>query len=40
MNKTVETVTFVKGYNDTVSYCDSKQIPISDQYPFAVNCDP
>ena len=39
-NKTVETVTCVKGYNGTVSYCDSKKIPISNQYPFAVNCDP
>jgi len=40
VNKTVETVTCVKGYNGTVSYCDSKQIPISKQYPFAVSCDP
>jgi len=40
LNKTVETVTCVKGYNGTVSYCDSKKIPISNQYPFAVNCDP
>lgn len=40
LNKTVETVTCVKGYNGTVSYCDSKQIPISSQYPFAVSCDP
>jgi len=40
LNKTVETVTCVKGYNGTVSYCDSKQIPISKQYPFAVSCDP
>ena len=40
LNKTVETVTCVKGYNGTVSYCDSKKIPISNQYPFAVSCDP
>ncbi|HET7644152.1 MAG TPA: hypothetical protein VFK40_11630 [Nitrososphaeraceae archaeon] len=40
MNKTVENVSCVKGYNGTVSYCNSKQIPISDQYPFAVSCDP
>jgi hypothetical protein len=39
LNKTVETVTCVKGYNGTVSYCDSKKIPISNQYPFAVGCD-
>ena len=38
--KTVETVTCVKGYNGTVSYCDSKKIPISNEYPFAVDCDP
>ena len=40
LNKTVENVSCVKGYNGTVSYCNSKQIPISDQYPFAVSCDP
>ena len=40
LNKTVETVTCVKGYNGTVSYCDSKKVPISNQYPFAVDCDP
>jgi hypothetical protein len=40
LNKTVETVTCVKGYNGTVSYCDSKQVPISNQYPFTVDCDP
>ena len=40
LNKTVETVTCVKGYNGTVSYCDSKKIPISNEYPFAVDCDP
>jgi hypothetical protein len=40
LNKTVETVTCVKGYNGTVSYCDSKKVPISNQYPFAVGCDP
>ncbi|HEX5186423.1 MAG TPA: hypothetical protein VFV86_05990 [Nitrososphaeraceae archaeon] len=40
LNKTVETVTCVKGYNGTVSYFDSKNIPISNQYPFAVGCDP
>ena len=40
LNKTVETVTCVKGYNGTVSYCDSKKILISNEYPFAVDCDP
>lgn len=40
LNKTVETVTCVKGYNGTVSYCNSNQIPISREYPFAVSCDP
>jgi hypothetical protein len=40
LNKTVETVTCVKGYNGTISYCDSKNIPISNKYPFAVVCDP
>ena len=30
LNKTIETVTCVKGYNGTISYCDSK-IPISIQ---------
>ncbi len=40
LNKTVETVTCVKGYNGTVSYCNSTQIPISREYPFAVSCDP
>ena len=30
LNKTVETVTCVKGYNGSISYCDS----------FAVSCDP
>jgi hypothetical protein len=40
LNKTVETVTCVKGYNGTISYCDSKKIPISIHYPFAVSCDP
>lgn len=40
LNKTVETVTCVKGYNGTISYCDSKNIPISKQYPFSVGCDP
>jgi hypothetical protein len=40
LNKTVEAVTCVKGYNGTVSYCNSNQIPISRQYPFAVSCDP
>jgi hypothetical protein len=40
LNKTVETVTCVKGYNGTVSYCDSKKVPISNQYPFGVGCDP
>lgn len=40
LNKTVESVTCVKGYNGTVSYCDSNQIPISNQYPFTVSCDP
>ena len=39
LNKTVETVTCIKGYNGTISYCDSKKIPISKQYPFAVGCD-
>ena len=40
LNKTVETVTCVKGYNGTISYCDSKRIPISNQYPFSISCDP
>ena len=40
LNKTVETVTCVKGYNGTISYCDSKNIPISKEYPFSVGCDP
>ena len=40
LNKTVETVTCVKGYNGTISYCDSKNIPISKQYPISVGCDP
>ena len=40
LNKTVETVTCVKGYNGTISYCHSKNIPISKQYPFAVGCNP
>ena len=39
LNKTVETVTCVKGYNGTISYCDSKKIPISNEYPFSVACD-
>ena len=39
LNKTVETVTCVKGYNGTISYCDSKNIPISKEYPFSVGCD-
>jgi hypothetical protein len=40
LNKIVETVTCVKVYNVTISYCDSKKIPISNQYPFSVSCDP
>ena len=40
LNKTVEAVTCVKGYNGTVSYCESNQIPITRQYPFTVSCDP
>jgi hypothetical protein len=40
VNKTVETVTCIKGYNGTISYCDSKQIPITDEYPIRANCDP
>jgi hypothetical protein len=40
INKTAETVTCIKGYNGTISYCDSKQIPIIDEYPVRANCDP
>ncbi len=40
LNKTVEVVACVKGYNGTVSYCDAKNIPISRQYPFTVGWDP
>ena len=32
-------VTCVKGYNDTVSYCNSKSIPLSNQLVY-LNCDP
>ena len=39
LNKMVEAVTCVKGYNGTVSYCNSKSIPISNQLVY-LNCDP
>ena len=39
LNKMVEAVTCVKGYNGTVSYCNTKSIPLSNQLVY-LNCDP
>lgn len=41
LNKTVEAVTCVKAYNGTVLWCQSKKIPITNEYPLSgINCDP
>ncbi len=41
LNKTVEAVTCIKAYNGTVLWCQSKNIPITNEYPLsAINCDP
>ena len=39
LTKMVEAVTCVKGYNGTVSYCNSKSIPLANQLVY-LNCDP
>ncbi len=39
LNKTVEAVTCVKGFNGTVSWCQSKVIPILNQLIWS-SCDP
>jgi len=39
LNKVVEAVTCVKGYNGTVSYCKSKSIPLVNNLVY-LNCDP
>jgi hypothetical protein len=39
LNKVVEAITCVKGFNGTVSYCKSKSVPLSNNLVY-LNCDP